>query len=414
MEQYRDTIFDRIHPTWRSLLDTKDLVNVIDELAVQDAIPTLCPQIGEIFNAFKYTPPSLFHSIIVGQDPYSSVYMDETTYMERPTAHGLAFSTCAVGVPPSLVNIFKCLKASKLIDDDDDPSPNLIMWAQQGVLLLNTALTTVIGKTNAHLTIWQHYIKSLIARILDAATAKNKRINIMLWGSKAIHILNERHRISHNVLTWSHPSPLSDNRLPPHQKFVVCDHFTKVSNICHKMCWDPNISQHIFTDGSYRRKSQVGGYAVICFYGGLDGYAIYGTTPPPATNQVSEGTALLKAIECANAHNIYKPIIVTDSQFYINVITKWMSAWYANDPTLTKKLDGEKIANVELIRKIYAEWQKLCKFTTPSIMHQRSHQPPPPVDSPTYHLWYGNSLADKYANESHRCGLTCEVRKFIY
>lgn len=76
------------------------------------------------------TPLDLVRVVILGQDPY-------------PTpgyAHGLAFSVHpGVKVPRSLHNIF-----TELEDDLGVPRPDhgcLTHWAEQGVLLLNTALT---------------------------------------------------------------------------------------------------------------------------------------------------------------------------------------------------------------------------------------------------------------------------------
>ena len=68
--------------------------------------------------------------VIIGQDPYHG----------PGQAHGLCFSVNdGVPFPPSLVNIFKEIKAD--IGTDAPATGNLTRWAEQGVLLLNATLT---------------------------------------------------------------------------------------------------------------------------------------------------------------------------------------------------------------------------------------------------------------------------------
>lgn len=83
-----------------------------------------------IFNAFNLCPFDKVKVVIIGQDPYHG----------PGQAHGLCFSVNdGVPFPPSLVNIFKEIKAD--IGTDAPTTGNLTRWAEQGVLLLNATLT---------------------------------------------------------------------------------------------------------------------------------------------------------------------------------------------------------------------------------------------------------------------------------
>lgn len=97
------------------------------------------PPADDIFNAFHLTPLSKVKVVIIGQDPYHNVGQ----------AHGLCFSVKPdVGIPPSLVNIYK-----ELHDDLGCEIPNngyLVKWAEQGVLMLNTVLTVRAHMANSH------------------------------------------------------------------------------------------------------------------------------------------------------------------------------------------------------------------------------------------------------------------------
>ena len=93
-----------------------------------------------IFNALLLTPLDAVKVVILGQDPYPT----------PGDAHGLAFSY--VGrrrLPASLKAIL-----AEMAEDLGGAPPatgDLSRWARQGVLLLNTALTTEAGCAGAHL-----------------------------------------------------------------------------------------------------------------------------------------------------------------------------------------------------------------------------------------------------------------------
>lgn len=99
------------------------------------------PPVAQTFKAFELTPYDRVKVVILGQDPYPT----------PGEAHGLAFSVPA-GVsrkPQSLKNIHKIL-ASDLSQAlgrtvTAPASGSLDGWAEQGVLLLNTALTVRAG-----------------------------------------------------------------------------------------------------------------------------------------------------------------------------------------------------------------------------------------------------------------------------
>ena len=169
---------------------------------------------GDIFNALKYTPYENVKVVILGQDPYH----------EKGQAEGLCFSVPkGVKAPPSLVNIFKEIKDDVGIDNQ---SPNLINWAKQGVLLLNTSLTVREGQANSHSNKgWEILTDNIIKKLNE----REKPIVFLLWGanarSKAALIENKRHL----VLCCAHPSPLS-----AYNGFFGCRHFSRTNEFLIK------------------------------------------------------------------------------------------------------------------------------------------------------------------------------------
>ena len=99
---------------------------------------------------------------------------------------------------------------------------SLVAWAQQGVLLLNTALTVEDGQPASHAKLgWQALTDAIC---LEAARHAAPTV-FMLWGAhaQAKAGLIGAAGPQHLRLQANHPSPLSATRPP--QPFIGCDHF---------------------------------------------------------------------------------------------------------------------------------------------------------------------------------------------
>ena len=181
------------------------------------------PDMNDIFNAFKYTPYENVKVVILGQDPYHG----------QGQAHGLCFSVLAgVKKPPSLVNIFKELKTE--YGFDEPRTGELVGWAKQGVLLLNTTLTVREASPMSHTGRgWE----ILTDRIIGLLNERQTPIVFMLWGGHARKkrslITNKRHLI----LESAHPSPLSAyNGFFGNRHFISANEFLE-KNALSKIDW---------------------------------------------------------------------------------------------------------------------------------------------------------------------------------
>lgn len=169
------------------------------------------PGMYDIFNALKYTSYSDVKCVIIGQDPYHG----------EGQAHGLSFSVKkGIAPPPSLVNIFKEIKADIGIDNTGKHG-ELTKWASNGVLLLNSVLTVRANQARSHHGLgWEEFTTDVI-KLLNA---REKPMVFMLWGAdakaKQQYITNPQHC----VLKAAHPSPLS-----AYNGFFGCKHFSKAN-----------------------------------------------------------------------------------------------------------------------------------------------------------------------------------------
>ncbi|MBM7648302.1 uracil-DNA glycosylase [Bacillus ectoiniformans] len=156
------------------------------------------PAMDDIFNALHYTPYEDVKVVILGQDPYHG----------PGQAHGFSFSVMPdVPLPPSLRNIFKELQAD--VQCDMPASGNLLPWAEQGVLLLNTVLTVRQGEAHSHRRKgWETFTDTVIQTLND----REKPIVFILWGRPAQTKLALIDETKHRVIQSVHPSPLSARR----------------------------------------------------------------------------------------------------------------------------------------------------------------------------------------------------------
>lgn len=153
------------------------------------------PDMYDIFNALKFTPYEKVKAVILGQDPYH----------QPGQAHGLCFSVQkGVPQPPSLVNIFK-----ELADDLGITPPahgNLESWANNGVLLLNTALTVRKNQANSHRGKgWEIFTD----RVIELLNERPQPMVFILWGNNAKAKEKLVTNPNHCIIKGAHPSPLS-------------------------------------------------------------------------------------------------------------------------------------------------------------------------------------------------------------
>jgi uracil-DNA glycosylase len=190
----------KIEPEWGEALKEefdkpyfKEIVRFLKD--EKNAGKIIYPAGPDIFSAFTLTPFSEVKVVIIGQDPYHG----------EGQAHGLSFSVKkGVTVPPSLVNMYKELKADLNIDPPGHGY--LEQWARQGVLMLNASLTVEASKPMSHAKIgWEQFTNAVIKTVSD----KLEGVVFLLWGKFAQQKETLIDTNKHFILKSAHPSPFS-------------------------------------------------------------------------------------------------------------------------------------------------------------------------------------------------------------
>jgi ribonuclease HI len=133
-----------------------------------------------------------------------------------------------------------------------------------------------------------------------------------------------------------------------------------------------------YTDGSASPNPGPGGFAVIQ---DLKPVVLGGDTIPGNTTNIRmEGFAIIAAIKHAAGEECQ---IFTDSEFWINVITKWAPGWEAKG----WKKSGGAIKNLDIVQEVYPLYQN----SKATLTWVRGHEGDP-----------GNEMADHWANEARR------------
>ena len=217
-----EKLIDNLKTDWKNILKTidKNEIQKIDkfvneEIEKYEPDVNIFPERENIFKCFDFVNFDNTKVVILGQDPY----------IHKGEAMGMCFSVPndTNKVPPSLKNIFKELKNEYDVTRDNY---DLTDWAEQGILLLNTALTVREYKSNSHQKVWKRFTDEIIKDISD----KREGIIFILWGNDA---KNKKELISqekHHILESVHPSPLSATR-----GFFGNNHFKKTNELLKKM-----------------------------------------------------------------------------------------------------------------------------------------------------------------------------------
>lgn len=155
------------------------------------------PELENVYKAFS-VPPEEIKVVILGQDPYFGVGQATGVCFEVPEG---------IDPPPSLKNIYKELSDDGF-DIENRASGDLSKWCNQGVLMINTALTVRAHEPASHSSKWLSNFTPALMRFLDETC---QDLVVVLWGAHAqgfSKFFGERHK----KIMSAHPSPLSSYR----------------------------------------------------------------------------------------------------------------------------------------------------------------------------------------------------------
>lgn len=185
---------DEYFGDWMKVLDRTETMKIMGWLRNINQ-STLCPNIKDVFKAFKLCPYNKCRVIFIGQDPYP----------QKDVAQGVLFgnssNTPENKLSPSLQVIKESVINFEIPHNLITFDPTLESWAEQGILMINSALTTEIGKIGVHMMKWRPFMIAFLKQM----SVLNPGIIYVLFGSKA-QILEPYINKNNYVLKIEHPA----------------------------------------------------------------------------------------------------------------------------------------------------------------------------------------------------------------
>jgi len=213
-EQLGQGWYNRLLP----FLSCDDMEKTRKEVLVRRKRSVVMPKSTEMFKAFTLCNWEDTRVVILGVEPYSVA----------GEATGLAYKA-KIDYPSHKVvaEIFEEIQ-NDVFDKEDNLRLGVIndvsLWANQGILLLNTALTVEKDKPRSHIKLWEAFTSTVIT-----ALQEKTGVIYLLWGEevkKYKHLIDEKHNY---ILEAEYPNPGRTE-----EGFKGCNHFSKVNDIITK------------------------------------------------------------------------------------------------------------------------------------------------------------------------------------
>jgi uracil-DNA glycosylase len=176
LEEIKQKMFEKLKPNgWDKILKSFIFSSEFDDIltklwTLSESDKRFTPPLKQVFRAFEECPYHELKIVMIGQDPYPQLGV----------ADGIAFS-CGntLTEQPSLRFLFNGVEEN--YPHRYERNCDLTRWSNQGILMLNTALTTEVGQIGGHYDIW----KPFTAYLLDTLNNHNKGLIYVYMGKKA-------------------------------------------------------------------------------------------------------------------------------------------------------------------------------------------------------------------------------------
>lgn len=189
---------------WKHLINSSVLKDIISILDVAYQGGKVTPEKKDVFKCFMKCPYDKLKVVIIGLDPYP----------QKGIATGLAFANKPnpTMLSPSLSVIKEALfnphdliiwpNSQNTSDLKNNFDISLEYWAEQGVLLLNSSLTTMLNNPESHIDLWRPFISTLLTNLSD----RNPGLVYILFGRVAKNLSVYINHNTNCVLTENHPA----------------------------------------------------------------------------------------------------------------------------------------------------------------------------------------------------------------
>ena len=177
---------------WSRVVDLQEADRIMKKLSASNHI--ICPKLNDVFKAFLKCPFNNLRLVILAQDPYP----------QKGVATGIAFanSNNTQILSPSLEILRESVIDYTIPHRRVIFEPDLEKWEEQGVLLLNSALTCELGRVGSHTLLWRPFMTSFLTNLSKCSSG----IVYVLMGSQAQTLEPYINNHFNHVIRIRHPS----------------------------------------------------------------------------------------------------------------------------------------------------------------------------------------------------------------
>ena len=178
LQEIKQKMFTKLEPSgwdrvFKSFIFSGDFDDILTKLyTLSQADKRFTPPLKQVFRAFEECPYDKLQIVIILQDPYPQLGV----------ASGIALSCDNTNkAQPSLRYVLDEINRTVYNGHPGSLDTDLKRWSNQGILMLNTALTTEVGKIGSHYDIW----KKFTAYLLDWLNTHDTGLTYLYMGKKA-------------------------------------------------------------------------------------------------------------------------------------------------------------------------------------------------------------------------------------
>lgn len=168
-EKFQDHFDESWHHKMKPFIESEHCDKIYEHLKKESKRgKQIAPLSHNVFRAFQETRFDNLKVVMIGMCPYHTFKNGE------PVADGLLMGCSTTGyAQPSLTKFYSGLETelSKGLSLHAPKSPNVSYLANQGVLMLNAALTTEMNKAGSHIAIWEPFTRYLLEEVLATSGA---------------------------------------------------------------------------------------------------------------------------------------------------------------------------------------------------------------------------------------------------
>lgn len=176
---------------WINVFDKQITSKLLHELNILYRTKQVCPSPENVFKAFQLCPYDICKVVMIGMDPYP----------QKDVATGILFGnkedTLDSNLSPSLQIIKEaCLNEGELLDK------TLESWCNQGVLMLNSALTVEQDNIGSHTMLWRPFMTSFLRNYSNMEPGQI----YVLFGEQAKSLKYHINPRLNHILEYKHPA----------------------------------------------------------------------------------------------------------------------------------------------------------------------------------------------------------------